>query len=64
MVSLLIRMCKPIVGTGKDVILESGFCVVKSIIEIESKCMYEVSLIMKWYYLPNGVTRDPIFTYF
>ena len=37
MVSLMLRMCKPIFVTGKDVVLESGFFVVKGITKIESK---------------------------
>ena len=34
MASLMLRMCKPIVGTGKDMILGSSFYVDKGIIEL------------------------------
>ena len=56
MLSLMLRMCKPIVGTGKDVILGSGFCVAKLIIELESKGLYEEYLIQKRCYWLKLVT--------
>ena len=43
----MLRMCKPIDGTGKEVILDSGFCVSKIITKKEDKVLYEVSLIKK-----------------
>ena len=46
-VSLMLRMCKLIVGTGKEVILFSCFCVAKSITKIEAKGVYVGSLIKK-----------------
>ena len=35
MVSLMLRMCKNIFGTGKAVVFDSGFCVDKGITELE-----------------------------
>ena len=34
-VSLMLRMCKPIFGTGEAVVLDSGFCVDIGITELE-----------------------------
>ena len=36
-VSLLLRMCKPLYSSGKVVVLDSGFCVLKGIIKL-AKC--------------------------
>ena len=46
----MLRMCRPIFGTGKAVVLEGWFCVVNGIVEIESKGVYAGSLIKKHLY--------------
>ena len=56
MVSLMLSMCKSIVGTAKYVILDSGFCVVKGITKLYSKGVYVVSLIKKRCYWSKLVT--------
>ena len=53
MVSLMLRMCKPIFGTGKVVVLEIVFCVVNGITKIESKFLYAGFIIKKQPYCPN-----------
>ena len=46
-VSLMLRMCKPIFGSGKAVLLDSGFCVNKYIKNIKTIGIYVISLIKK-----------------
>ena len=36
----MLRMCKPIFGSGNDVVFDSGFYVEKGIVELESKGVY------------------------
>ena len=40
MVSSMLRMCRPIFGSGKDVVLDSRFCVAKIITELGAKGVY------------------------
>ena len=47
MVSLMLRMCRPTFGSGKSVVLDSGFYVAKGITEIKSKGVYAEALIKK-----------------
>ena len=61
-VSLMLRMCRPIFRTGKDVVLDSGFCVSKGIKEIETKGVYVGDLTKKQCYQPKGVPGDIIDT--
>ena len=61
---LMSRMCRPIFGSGKAVLLDSGFCVATSITEIEAKGVYAGSLINKRLYWPEGVPGDLIDTHF
>ena len=62
--SLMLKKCKPIFGTGKAVILESGFCVTKDINEKEAKGFYVGYLIKKRCYWPKGVPINLIDTHF
>ena len=57
-------MCRPIFESGKAVILENGFCVVKGIIELNAKGVYSAALIKKWCYWPRGVPGDLIDNHF
>ena len=47
MVSLMLRMCRPIFGSWKAVVSDSGFCVAKVITELESKGVYAAAQIKK-----------------
>ena len=38
--ALLLRMCRPIYGTAKVVILDSGFCVLKALIALRQTGIY------------------------
>ena len=60
----MLRMCRPIFGTGKAVVLESGFCVAKAITELEAKGVYDGSMIKKRSYWPKGVPGYLIDTHF
>ena len=57
-------MCIPIFGSGKAAVLDSRFCVEKSISEIKDKGVYVSDLIIKLYYFPKGVPGDLIDTHF
>ena len=43
----MLRMRIPIFGSGKAVVLDSGFCVAKGITDIEAKGVYTTALINK-----------------
>ena len=57
-------MCRPIFGSGKDVVLYSGFCVAKGITDIEAKGVYAEALIKKRRYWEKGVPGDLVDTHF
>ena len=63
-VSLLLRICRPIIVSGKDCVLESGFCVAKFITELKSKVVYAKDLIKKRRCFPKEVPGDLIDTHF
>ena len=48
-------MFRPIFISGKDVVLDSGFFVVKGITDIESKGVYAAVMIQKRCYSPKRV---------
>ena len=60
----MLRMYRPIFGTGKGVVLEIEFFVAKGIIDLESKDVYAGALIKKQCYFPKGVPGDHIDTQF
>ena len=43
----MLRMCRPIFGLMKDVVLDSVFCVAKGITDIEEKGAYATALPKK-----------------
>ena len=57
-------MCRPIFGSGKAVVLDSGFCVAKGITDLEDKGVYVAALIKKRRYWPKGVPGDLIDNHF
>ena len=63
-VSLMLSMCKAIFGSGKDVVLDSGFCVAKLITDLEAEFLYAEALIKKQRYWLKEVPGDPINTHF
>ena len=56
MVSLMLRIYRPIFGSRKAVVLDSGFCVTKGV--------YAAALVKKQRYFPKGVPGDLIDTHF
>ena len=64
MVSLMLRMCEPIFGTGNAVVLGSSFCVDKCITEVYAKGVYTGALIKKRSYFTKGVLWDLVDTHF
>ena len=58
------RMCIPILVSGKAVLLDSGFCVTKGIIELDTKVFNAEYLIKKRCYWTKGVPGDLIDTQF
>ena len=62
--SLLLRLCSGIFNTGKVVILDSGFCVLKAIIALKKKGVYASALIKKRRYWPRYIKGDAIKAHF
>ena len=64
MVSLMLRMCRHVYGSGKAIFLDSEFFVAKVITELETKGVYVAALTKKRYYCLKGVPGDIIDTHF
>ena len=60
----MLRMCEPILSTGKCVVLCSVFCVSKGITALLEFGVYNAALIKKRKYWPKGVTVDSSDQYF
>ena len=63
-VNLLLRLCKSLYGTGKIVILDSGFCVLEGLIELRKMGVFAGALIKKRRYWPKHVPGDQIDEHF
>ena len=63
-IHLLLRLCKTLYGTGRIVILDSGFCVLQGIIELRKKGVFAGALIKKRRYWPKHVPGDMIDEHF
>lgn len=61
---LLLRLTRSIWGRGKVVILDSGFCVLRGIVELLKKGVYSSALIKKRRYWPKYVDGAAIDTHF
>ena len=48
----LLRLCKPFFSTGKVVILDSGFCMLKGLIALVQHGVHALALIKKQRYWP------------
>jgi hypothetical protein len=62
-VGLLLRLCKSIAGRGKVVILDSGFCVLKGLIELRKIGVYASAVIKKRRFWPKYIPGDAIDEY-
>ena len=63
-VGLLLRMLKSIFHTGRYIILDSGFCVLKALIELKKRGVFAAALIKKRRYWPTRVPGDAMERYF
>ena len=57
---LLLRLCTSLFGSSTVVILDSGFCVLKAIIELKKRGVYAAAVIKKRRYWPKHVKGDEI----
>ena len=62
--SLLLRLCESIFHVGMVVILDSGFCVLRALIELKKRGVFASALIKKRKYWPAHVKGDEINKYF
>ena len=53
--SLLLRMTKSYFTTGRYVIIDSGFCVLKGLIKLRKKGIFSCAVIKKRRYWPSMV---------
>ena len=63
-VGLLLRLTKPLWNTAKLVILGSGFCVLKGIVELQKKGVFASALIKKRRYWPTFIKGDDVKAHF
>ena len=63
-VGLLLRLSKSIWGSARIIILDSGFCVLKGIIELRKKGLYASALIKKCRFWPKYIRGEEIKTHF
>lgn len=63
-VGLLLRLTRQLYGTGKVVILDSGFCVLQGIIELAKHGVFASALIKKRRFWPKFIPGDEIKAHF
>jgi hypothetical protein len=63
-VGLLLRLTKTIWGTGRLVILDSGFCVLEGIVALRRKGVFASALIKKRQHWPKFIPGDMIVRHF
>eukprot|EP00559_Dactyliosolen_fragilissimus_P002711 CAMPEP_0184872744 /NCGR_PEP_ID=MMETSP0580-20130426/41459_1 /TAXON_ID=1118495 /ORGANISM="Dactyliosolen fragilissimus" /LENGTH=665 /DNA_ID=CAMNT_0027375583 /DNA_START=1012 /DNA_END=3007 /DNA_ORIENTATION=+ len=61
--ALLLRLCESLYTSGKVVILDSGFCVLKALIALRQKGVFASALIKKRKYWPRYINGDAIATH-
>ena len=64
MIGTLLHLTKPEWGTGKLVVLDSGFCVLQGLVELKKKGVYAHARIKKRRYWPKHVPGDVIIAHF
>ena len=57
---LLLRLCKTLFNTGKIVVLDSGFCVLKGLVELKKRGVFAHAVIKKRKYWPKYIEGDAI----
>ena len=63
-VGTLLCLTKPVHGCGKVFVLDSGFCVLKALVELMKKGVFAHALIKKRHYWPRHVPGDDIIVHF
>jgi hypothetical protein len=63
-VGLLLRLTRKLWGTAKCVVLDSGFCVVKGIVELKLRGVFSAALIKKRRYWPKYIEGERIKAHF
>ena len=63
-VGTLLCLMKSQFGTGKTVVLDSGFCVLQGLVELKKNGIYAHALIKKRRYWPKHVPGDAIIEHF
>ena len=61
---MLLRLTRKLWGTGKVVILDSGFCVLQGLIKLKRKGVFVTVLIKKCCYWPKHIDGDRIKNHF
>ena len=61
---ILLQLTKPVWFTGKVFVLESGFCVLQALVELEKIGLFAVALIKKHRYWPKYVPGNEIIAHF
>ena len=59
-VALMLRMCEPLFGSGTIVVLDSGFCVLRALIELRLRGVFAAAVIKKRRYWPKHIKGDEI----
>ena len=57
---LLLRLCENLFGSMKVVVLDSGFCVLKALIELRKRGVFAAAVIKKRRYWPKFIDGDVI----
>jgi hypothetical protein len=57
---LLMRMLQSYFATGRYVVLDSGFCVLKALIQLKKVCLFACAVIKKRWYWPAFVPGEAI----
>ena len=63
-VGLMLCVLEPIFARGNVVILDSGFCMLKGIVELKKCGVYASALIEKWKYWPKYIKGNAIRDHF
>lgn len=53
--AMILRLSSSIWGTAKVLVLDSGFCVLKTLVALRQNGLFAAALINKWWYWPNYV---------
>ena len=61
---LLLRFCKSIFNMTKIIVLDSGFCVLKALVELKKRRVFAHDLIKKRKYWPKYIKGDEIKAHF